>query len=71
MWMHGRLNSHLKEIQETTTKRIEQIIKQLKVKNDLTEEMQDTDMLYWVGMVKLFEEAEEIIFKELIYIGCK
>ena len=32
MLMDGTLNSHLKEIQETATNRIEQIVKQLKAK---------------------------------------
>ena len=36
------LNSHLKEIQETTTERVEQIIKQLKSKSNLTEDMKNT-----------------------------
>ena len=69
MLMDGNLNSHLKEIQETTTERVEQIIKQLKSKSNLTEDMKNTDMLYWVGMMNNFKnQAEEIIFNELIYV---
>ena len=69
MLMDGTLNSHLKEIQETATERVEQIIKQLKVKSNLTEDMKNTDMLYWVGMMNNFKNrAEEIIFNELIYV---
>lgn len=69
MLMDGTLNSHLKEIQETATERVEQIIKQLKVKSNLTEDMKNTDMLYWVGMMNNFKnQAEEIIFNELIYV---
>ena len=59
----------IKEIQETATERVEQIIKQLKVKSNLTEDMKNTDMLYWVGMMNNFKnQAEEIIFNELIYV---
>lgn len=69
MLMDGTLNSHLKEIQETATERVEQIIKQLKVKSNLTEDMKNTDMLYLVGMMNNFKnQAEEIIFNELIYV---
>ena len=69
MLMDGTLNSHLKETQETATERVEQIIKQLKVKSNLTENMKNTNMLYWVGMMNNFKnQAEEIIFNELIYV---
>lgn len=69
MLMDGTLNSHLKETQEIATERVEQIIKQLKVKSNLTENMKNTDMLYWVGMMNNFKnQAEEIIFNELIYV---
>ena len=69
MLMDETLNSHLKEIQETASKRVEQMIKQLKAKSNLTEDMKNTDMLYWVGMMNDFKnQAEEIIFNELIYV---
>ena len=69
MLVDGTLNKHLKEIQEIAQTRVEQIINQLKEKSNLTEDMKNTDMLYWVGMMNNFKnEAEEIVFKELIYI---
>jgi hypothetical protein len=69
MLMDGTLNSHLKEIQETATERVEKIIKQLKFKSNLTEDTKNTDMLYWVGMMNNFKnQAEEIVFYELIYV---
>ena len=69
MLMDGTLNSHLKEIQETATKRVEQIIKQLKEKSNLVEDIKNTDMLYWVGMMNNFKnQAEEIVVNELIYV---
>ena len=48
LFMEGKLNKHLKEIQETAQKRIDLIVEQLKKKNNLTEEMKNTDQLYWV-----------------------
>ena len=69
MFLDGTLNTHLKNIQEQATLRVEQIIKQLKDNSDLTEEMKNTDMLYWVETMNTIKnQAEEIICNELIYI---
>ena len=69
MLMNGTLNTHIKEIQETADNRAQQIISEPKVKSDLTEDMKNTDMLYWVGtMNSIKAQAEEIVFSELIYI---
>lgn len=69
MFTKGILNKHLKEIQETAQTRVNIIIEQLKQQNNLTEEMKNTDQLYWVGMMNNFKnQAEEIVLKELIYV---
>lgn len=69
MLLDGTLNNHLKEIQETATTRVEQIIKKLKERSNLTEEMKSIDVLYWVGtMNSIKAQAEEIVYNELIYI---
>ena len=69
MFMDGTLNTHLKEIQEKADNRVQQIISELKVKSDLTEDMKNTDMFYWVGtMNSIKAQAEEIVFSELIYV---
>ena len=69
MVMENTLIDYLEEIQETATKRVNQIISDLKEKSDLTEDMKNTDMLYWVGtMNAIKQQAEEIILKELIYV---
>ena len=45
------------------------MINKLKKKSNLTEDVKNTDMLYWVGMMNNFKnEAEEIVFKEIINI---
>ena len=68
MLMNGTLNAHLKEIQKIADSRVQQIISKLKSKSDLTENMKNTDVLYWVGtMNSIKAQAEEIIYKELIY----
>lgn len=69
MFTKGTLNKHLKEIQQTAQARVDIIIEQLKQQNNLTEEMKNTDQLYWVGMMNNFKNtAEEIILNELIYV---
>ncbi len=69
MFTKGTLNKHLKEIQETAQERLDLIIEQLKEQNNLTEEMKNTDQLYWVSMMNNFKNtAEEIVLKELIYV---
>ena len=69
MLMDGTLTKHLKEIQETAQKRVNQIINKVKEKSDLTEDMKDTDILYWVGTMNAIKnQAEEIVISELIYV---
>ena len=69
LFMDNKLTDHLEEIQEIATKRVEEIIKSLKEQSNLTEEMKNTDQLYWVGMMNNFKnQAEEIVLKELIYV---
>lgn len=69
MFMENILIEHLEEIQETATKRVNRIINDLKAKSDLTEDMKNTDVLYWVGtMNAIKQQAEEIVLKELIYV---
>ena len=69
MFMENTLINHLEEIQETATKRVDEIINKLKAQSNLTEDMKNTDMLYWVGtMNSIKSHAEEIVLKELIYV---
>ena len=69
MLMSGTLSTHLKEIQETADNRVQQIINELKAKSNLTEDMKNTDMFYWVGTTNSIKaQAEEIVFSELIYV---
>ena len=69
MLMDGTLNKHLKENQETVQKRLNQIIYQLKEKSDLTEDMKNTNMLYWVGTMNAIKnQAEGLVISELIYV---
>ena len=69
MFMENTLIDHLEEIQEIATKRVNQIIDDLKAKSNLTEDMKNTNMLYWVGtMNAIRQQAKKIILNELIYV---
>ena len=69
MFIDGNLNKHLKEIQETAQERVDTIVEQLKKKNNLREDLKNTDPLYWTGMMNNFKlEAEEIVYRELICV---
>lgn len=69
MFMNMTLNKHLKEVQETAQSRVNELVEQLKAKSNLTEDMKNTDMLYWVGTMNTIKsQAEEIVLKELIYV---
>lgn len=63
MLMSGTLSTHLKEIQETADNRVQQIINELKAKSNLTEDMKNTDMLYWVGTMNAIKAQAEYIEK--------
>ena len=59
MLLEGTLNAHLKEIQETAHNRVEQIMNKLKAESDLTEEMKNADMFYWVGTMNAIKNQAE------------
>ena len=69
LFMNKELNNHLKEVQETAQARVNELVEELKAKSNLTEDMKNTDILYWVGtMNSIKSQAEEIVFSELIYL---
>ena len=69
MLMNGTLKKHIIETEMEAKRSIYNIISQLKRERNLTEEMKNTDQLYWAGMINNFKNtAEEIVLKELIYV---
>ena len=69
MFMNMELSKHLKDVQETAQARVDEIIIQLKNKSDLTEDMKNTNPLYWVGTMNAIKnQAEEIVLKEIIFV---
>ena len=59
MLMEGTLRKHIVETDMQAKDKVEIIIKQLKEQSDLTEEMKDSNPLYWVGMMNSFKNQAE------------
>ena len=69
LFMNNKLKEHLLEIDKTANDRFEFLMKQLAKKENITEELKETDQLKWGGLMNnIKHSAEEIILKELIYV---
>ena len=69
LFMDGRLNEHLHEIDTQCYERVEILVEQMKVGVGITEELKATDQMKWVGLMNnVISSAEEIVLKELIYV---
>ena len=69
MFMNKTLRKHIVETDKQATRKFEILMKQMLQKNPIDEHLKDTDPLKWTGIMNNYKSsAEEIIFKELIYI---
>lgn len=67
--LNGKLMEHLQETEATAQSRLDIIMSQLAKRNNVTEELKARDQMAWVGaMNSIQNQAEEIIFEELIFI---
>lgn len=67
--MDNELQNHLIEIDNTANARFELLMKQFAEKGNITEELKATNQMEWVRKMNNIKHcAEEIIFKELIYV---
>ena len=67
--MDGELRSHLRDVDEQANKILEQTVKSLAEREKCDETLKRTDPMKWVGLMDNYRHcAEEIIFKELIYV---
>jgi hypothetical protein len=66
--LSGKLYEHLAEIDQTSRRRMEQIIPGLAQTEGVEEMLKTTDQMSWVGqMNNIRQRAEEVILNELIY----
>ena len=63
-----KLYPHLREIDETANRRLDQMMPELMRSAGVTEALKASDPMKWVGLMNsLKAQAEEVILTELIY----
>ncbi len=68
MILSEKLYPHLREIDETANRRLEQMMPELMQSVGVTEELKASGPMKWVGLMNsLKAQAEEIILNELVY----
>ena len=68
MLLNGTLPAHLREIDETANRRLNQMMNELTVQARITEALKERDPMAWTQqMNNLKAQAEETILSELIY----
>ena len=68
MILSEKLYLHLREIDETANRRLEQLMPELMKHSGVAESLKASDPMKWTGLMNnLKAQAEEIIFTELIY----
>lgn len=69
MQMAGTLKTHLEQIDREATEKVERLTAEMASRQGVNEQMKRTDQMKWVGMMNLIKaSAEEIVFRELIYV---
>lgn len=68
LFMNGRLNSYLADIEEQAQKRFERLIEQVKQVQGITEQLKADNAWEWVGRMNNIQAcAREIVDEEIIY----
>ena len=69
MILTGKLDKHLADVEEQATIRFEQIVKQMKKAEGVTEELKNETQFVWIQkMNNIQARAMEIIGEELIFV---
>ena len=67
--VNDKLNEYLHEIDSTVIEMVHKLIKELTEKENITEELKDSNQMLWIGkMNNIKNRVEEIILKEYIYV---
>ena len=68
MILNETLFPHLREIEDTANRRLEQMMQALMKAAGVTEDLKARDPMTWVGLMNSCKaQAEEVILQELIY----
>lgn len=67
--MDGTLDRHLRDVQEQAQNRLDAMLPEMAKREGVTDELRRTDPQRWAGLMNsLKASAEEVIYKELIYV---
>ena len=67
--MTGELMAHLNRVDQEARELVEILMKQMKEKQEVTEQLKMQDQMKWVGIMNNIKAcAEEIVLKEIIYV---
>ena len=62
------LNEYLHNIDTIVMEKVQKLIKELTEKENITEELKDSNQMLWIGKMNNIKDiAEEIVLKEYIY----
>ena len=68
MLLTGRLEPHLREIDQQAREQVDRMVDELKKRNGVNEAMKARDQMGWVQAVNSFiAQAEEIVVAEIVY----
>lgn len=68
MLLTGRLNPHLREIDQQAREQVDRMVDDLKKRNGVDEAMKARDQMGWVQALNSFtHQAEEIVLAEIVY----
>lgn len=63
------LNEYLHNVDTIVMEKVQKLIKELTKKENITEELKDSNQMLWIGkMNNIKDVAEEIVLKEYIYV---
>lgn len=67
--VNDKLNEYLHNIDTTVMEIVQKLIKELAEKENITEELKDSNQMLWIGKMNNIKNiAEEIILKKYIYV---
>ena len=69
MWIRGTLNAHLEEIDRQAKEMVDRMVSDMAKAEGVNEALKARDQMAWVGAINnIRDRAEEIVYRELIYI---
>ena len=68
LFLDGKLNEYLLQVDEECYEMLESLIEQMKAKQGVTEQLKAENMMLWVGMVNnVRASAEKVVLKDIVY----